>query len=418
MPDALLCRVSADAGDAKLPLAAHELTNRALELAKAFLADERFKDCRLVFITKSAVSTNPGELPELTQAPLWGLMKSAQSEHPGRFVLVDADESGASQKALASALTSGQPLLALREGRLLAPRLARGPRSIEQAPLLFDPNQTVLITGGTGTLGSLLARHLAQQHGVKHLVLTSRRGSKAKGATTLRAALKELGATARIVACDVSDRDELAALIGKIPKTRPLGAVIHAAGTIDDGVITSLDQARIDQVLAPKLDAAWHLHELTKELDLGSFICFSSVAATVGSPGQANYAAANAFLDALAQHRRAKGLPAHSLAWGLWETASELTGDLTESDRERIRRMGIGALSSSRVSSCSTKRSTPPSPCWSQRPSTQQHFALAPAPARCRPCSARSCPSPHGASARMPSLPNIWLRHPKQSAIP
>ncbi|MEX0816440.1 MAG: beta-ketoacyl reductase, partial [Gaiellales bacterium] len=202
----------------------------------------------------------------------------------------------------------------------------------------------MLVTGGTGALGALVARHLASQ-GAKHLLLTSRRGAKAEGAKELKAELKALGAKATITACDASERDQLADLLNSITKAHPLGAVIHTAGVLDDGVIESLDDERLDRVLAPKLDAAWHLHELTKGLDLQAFVLFSSVAATWGGPGQANYAAANAFLDSLARHRRAQGLAAHSIAWGLWQKASGMTGELGEADLARMARLGIAPLS-------------------------------------------------------------------------
>jgi acyl transferase domain-containing protein/acyl-CoA synthetase (AMP-forming)/AMP-acid ligase II/short-subunit dehydrogenase/acyl carrier protein len=203
-------------------------------------------------------------------------------------------------------------------------------------PRVLDRNQTVLITGGTGTLGSLLARHLAGAHGIRSLLLVSRSGPAALGAGELAAELEALGASTRIVACDVSCMHELRSVFEEIPSEHPLGAVIHAAGTREDGVLTALDAGQIDRAFAPKLDAAVHLHELTRGLDLSAFILFSSAAATLGSPGQAGYAAANAFLDALACHRRANGLAAHSIAWGLWETASAMTGDLSAADRARL----------------------------------------------------------------------------------
>ncbi len=204
---------------------------------------------------------------------------------------------------------------------------------------------TVLVTGGTGTLGGLLARHLASEHGVEHLLLVSRRGEDAEGASQLKADLESLGATVTIATCDVSHRGGLARLLDAIPAEHPLRGVVHAAGTLDDGVIDSLTPERLDEVLTPKADAAWHLHDLTKHTDLSMFVVFSSAAGTFGSPGQGNYAAANTFLDALAAQRRAEGLPATSIAWGLWEQASEMTGKLTETDRLRIARTGIGALS-------------------------------------------------------------------------
>jgi polyketide synthase 12 len=209
----------------------------------------------------------------------------------------------------------------------------------------IDPQGSVLITGGTGELGGLVARHLVREHGARSLVLASRRGQEAPGAAELEAELTELGARVSVLACDVADREQLARLIAAVPEEHPLCAVVHAAGVLEDGVLESLTPAQLDRVLAPKLDAAWHLHELTSGLDLEAFVLFSSAAGTLGSPGQGNYAAANVFLDSLAARRRAQGLPAVSMAWGWWEQASELTAGLREVDLARIRRAGFEAFS-------------------------------------------------------------------------
>lgn len=205
---------------------------------------------------------------------------------------------------------------------------------------------TVLITGGTGMAGSALARHAVTQHGVRHLVLLSRRGPDAPGAAELVAELEAAGAQVQVVACDASDRPALAKVIADIPVQRPLSAVIHAAGVLDDTVVTSLTPDRVDTVLRAKVDAAWNLHELTRDLNVSAFVMFSSMAGLVGSSGQANYSAANCFLDGLAAHRRAHGLPAISLGWGLWDQASAMTGGLNEADRARLGREGVLALSS------------------------------------------------------------------------
>ena len=205
---------------------------------------------------------------------------------------------------------------------------------------------TVLITGGTGMAGSTLARHLVTQHGVRNLVLLSRSGPGAPGAAELTAELEQAGARVRVVAGDAADRDALASVIGDIPASRPLTGVIHAAGVLDDAVVTSLTPQRVDAVLRAKVDAAWNLHELTRDLDLSVFVMFSSMAGLVGSSGQANYAAANTFLDALAAHRRSHGMPAISLGWGLWDQASAMTGGLDAAGLARLGRDGILALSS------------------------------------------------------------------------
>ncbi|WP_234820994.1 MDR/SDR family oxidoreductase, partial [Mycobacterium tuberculosis] len=187
---------------------------------------------------------------------------------------------------------------------------------------------TVLITGGTGMAGSAVARHVVARHGVRNLVLVSRRGPDAPGAAELVAELAAAGAQVQVVACDAADRAALAKVIADIPVQHPLSGVIHTAGALDDAVVMSLTPDRVDVVLRSKVDAAWHLHELTRDLDVSAFVMFSSMAGLVGSSGQANYAAANSFLDALAAHRRAHGLPAISLGWGLWDQASAMTGGL------------------------------------------------------------------------------------------
>ncbi|TDC65360.1 SDR family NAD(P)-dependent oxidoreductase, partial [Streptomyces hainanensis] len=211
-------------------------------------------------------------------------------------------------------------------------------------PAPLAPEGTVLITGGTGALGGLVARHLVAEHGVRHLLLTSRRGPDAPGADALAAELTELGATATITACDLADRSAVAKLLATVPVEHPLTGVIHTAGVLADGVLDSLSAEQVETVLRPKVDAALHLHELTQDLDLTAFVLFSSASGVLGAPGQANYAAANAFLDALAARRRAHGLTATSIAWGLWAQAGGMTGRLNEHDIARMSRSGLTPL--------------------------------------------------------------------------
>jgi candicidin polyketide synthase FscB len=216
--------------------------------------------------------------------------------------------------------------------------------TIPPGPAAPRPPGTVLITGGTGTLGALAARHLAATGRAAGLVLASRSGPAAPGTAALAADLAARGTGAAVTACDAASREDLAAVLARIPAGSPLTGVIHAAGVLDDGVTGSLTPARIDAVMAPKADAAWHLHELTRDTDLEFFVLFSSAAAVLGSAGQGSYSAASAFLDGLAAARRAAGLPAVSLAWGLWAPASGMTGHLTGTDRARMTRGGITAL--------------------------------------------------------------------------
>ncbi|MET7511803.1 SDR family NAD(P)-dependent oxidoreductase [Streptomyces albidoflavus] len=343
--------------------AARETSRDVLALVQRWLAVDAFAGSRLLFVTRGAVAAGAGDaVPDLRTAPVWGLLRSAQSEHPGRFVLLDVDEDAeldllaegaesrtAEDPVLTAALAASEPQLALRAGEFLTPRLVRAtvpdPAGLATP---FSPHGTVLVTGGTGALGALVARHLVTRHGVRHLLLTSRRGPSAEGAERLVDELAELGAEAVVVACDAADRELLAALLATVPESRPLTGVIHAAGVTDDGVLGSLTGERLDAVLRPKIDAAWNLHELTREFAAdrqpAAFVLYSSLASVVGNAGQANYAAGNAFLDALAQHRKALGLPATSLAWGLWAGESEITESLGAADRARLSRSGVAAL--------------------------------------------------------------------------
>ncbi|MBT2386231.1 SDR family NAD(P)-dependent oxidoreductase [Streptomyces sp. ISL-11] len=400
-----------------------------LALVRAWLADERLATARLVFLTRDAVATHPGaDTTGLTHAPVWGLLRSAQSENADRFVLADVDGHEDSYRKLTAALATDEPQLALRAGELSVPRLARVPVGERTGALpasagadapgegdgvgasagtvksggttvsagihapgegsaasagiiapggttapaasdapgeddgsaapagtgdageptigagVIDPHGTALITGGTGALGRLVAEHLITVHGVRHIVLTSRRGADADGAADLKAALEASGtATVTLAACDTTDRDALAALLAGLPADRPLTAVFHAAAVVAGGLVDSLGPDELDQVLRPKVDAALNLHELTRDLDLSAFVLFSSFAGVLGGAGQGAYAAGNAFLDALATHRRAQGLPASSLAWGVWAERGEQTR-LEASDLRRMARAGLVPL--------------------------------------------------------------------------
>uniref|UniRef100_UPI000830BAC6 type I polyketide synthase n=1 Tax=Nocardia acidivorans TaxID=404580 RepID=UPI000830BAC6 len=320
------------------PGAIRAATHAVLRVVQSWIADHRFADSVLVVRTRNAVSVAGEDTPNLAGAAIGGLVRSAQAENSGRILLVDSDSE--LDGLLGGILAAGEPQVAVRSGQVYVPRLARSVfRATSNAS--FDPEDTVLITGASGYLSGLFARHLVARRGARRLLLLSRRGESAPGSIELRADLESLGAEVGFAACDVTDRDALAEILAEIPGGRPLAGVFHTAGVLDDGAIASLTANRMDTVLRPKVDAALNLHELTIDLPLKAFVLFSSAAGVVGNAGQGNYAAANACLDALAAHRRASGRCGQSLAWGLWNTDGGMASELGESELRRMSRSGM-----------------------------------------------------------------------------
>ncbi|MEV4602753.1 type I polyketide synthase [Amycolatopsis sp. NPDC049253] len=305
--------------DGPEPAAARAVTREVLAAIRETLDGTG----RLAVVTRGAVSV-AGEDVHPALATAWGLVRAAEAEHPGRFFLVDGDP--------APALATGEPEVAVRDGQAFVPRFTTA--APDAKDLGWDPEGTVLVTGGTGGLGAVVARHLVTTHRVRNLLLTSRRGADTPGAAELRDELTTLGAHITIESCDVTDPDSVRSLLESTRVT----AVVHAAGVPSAGRVETLTAEEADRVFAPKVDGAWNLHELTGDLD--AFVLFSSAASSVLAAGQAGYAAANAFLDQLAEHRRAQGKPATSLAWGAWAEDGGMAGELDAADLRRLRRLG------------------------------------------------------------------------------
>ena len=284
--------------------------------------------------------------------------------------------------------------------------------TIPHAP---DPDGTVLITGGTGTLGAALARHLAATGQARHLLLLSRRGPAAPGADELTADLEAAGAKTVITGCDVTSRPDLARVLAAIPADHPLTAIIHTAGTTSDATITTMTPDQIDHVLAPKATAAWHLHQLTAHLPLAAFVLFSSAAGQLGSPGQGNYAAANTFLDALATWRHPTATPPYPSPGD--------TGPRTAPSPPRSPPRTAPASPATALFPCpprmpsppTTPPSPPPTPSSSPPPSAPPPSAPKPTPASSRPCST---PSPSPAPSRAPPAPPLLRCATSSPAVP
>ena len=339
-PDAVVVPIAAGGADAAAE--AHTLTAYALNRIQEWLAEDRSPAARLVFTTRGAIAARPGDpVEDVAAAAVWGLVRAAQAEHPGRFVLIDHDGHGPSPATL---LVTGEPELLVRGETVLAGRLARcDGTSTGPGPAPWDPDGTVLITGFAGGLAGELARHLVAERHVRHLLMVSPPGRDAPGAVVLQAELIAHGVQATFAACDIADRARLARVIAAVPAEHPLTAVVHTAGALSNGAAASLTPRGQSETLAPKADGAWHLHQLTLGAGLAAFVTFSSISAILGNPSHAGNAAANAFLDALAQRRAVAALPATSIAWSNWNRPGRPIGRRRTEDARAM--PGVAPLS-------------------------------------------------------------------------
>ncbi|EMD60240.1 polyketide synthase PKS15 [Bipolaris sorokiniana ND90Pr] len=363
--DGVLCLWNAETDSEHVADEARELTVKGLAQLQSAVSTQFMP--QLLWVTRQAVGASVNARDDdhysgtgLAAGPLWGLMRTARSEHPDlhlRLIDVDYhyDDNNANDNidvdALAAALAlRTEPECAVRHEHVLVPRLQpiSMPRELlpptQQQQPMVRPDGAVIITGGLGDLGARVARWLASTYGVRTLVLTSRRGMAAPGAQALVNDLAALGTEATVVACDMADRQSVQQLMAMFDDNKtPLRGVVHAAGAQDNGVLRSLTPQRCAAVFAPKVDGAWHLHQLTQHLSLDFFVMFSSISGVLSMSGLANYAAANTFLDALAYLRRAQGLPATSVAYGPWE-GDGMAANIIGPTRARLAQSGLDML--------------------------------------------------------------------------
>ncbi|MET9755906.1 type I polyketide synthase [Streptomyces syringium] len=343
VPGTVVVPVVPAGGTEPLPASVRAVSARVLALLQEWSADRRLSASQLVFVTRGAVAVGDGDVTDPAAAAVWGLVRAAQAESPGGFLLVDLDDVLV-PSLVPALLARDEDQLVVRDRTARVARLVRVPQEDVRDARAWDPDGTVLVADGTGGLGGELARHLVAEKGVRHLLLAGRSGPRTPGATELAAQLTAAGATVTVAACDLADRADLAALLASVPAGHPLTAVVHTAGVHDDGALASLTPERLAEVLRPKVDAAWNLHEATCELDLSAFVLCSSVSGVLGSPGSAGSSAADAFLDALAQYRRGLGHAGTSVAWGHWAQGSGTTRALPAVDTERTARFGMQPL--------------------------------------------------------------------------
>ncbi|MBI4852598.1 MAG: SDR family NAD(P)-dependent oxidoreductase [Acidobacteria bacterium] len=331
--------------DTELPLQASTNTERVLAQAQDLLSKREFTKTELIWLTKGAIDTGFDQDLELSLAPIWGLIRSIRNEYPDWSIRL-IDNSSSNTALLQKAINvTGEPEIALCNDLILVPRL----KPVEQLPITspnpINPTATVLITGGTGEIGSLVAIHLAKEHKVKNLILVSRKGLNDQEAINLKTELEDIGTSVNIFSCDIANKNQLSNVINSISKESPLKGVIHCAGVVSDDTTTNMNHKKLSSVFSSKVLGTWNLHLLTKGKNLDFFIMFSSLSGVIGAAGQSNYSAANTFLDVLAAYRQKQGLVAQSLAWGLWEQKSRgMASNLSVLDLARINRQGIFAL--------------------------------------------------------------------------
>ncbi|MGW1167805.1 SDR family NAD(P)-dependent oxidoreductase [Streptomyces sp. NPDC002550] len=319
----------------------HDTAAWALEAVQRWmLAEDLSERALLTFVTRNAVAVPGDEAHDLAASALWGMVRTAQTENPGHVRIIDVDDAAVAEPdPVKAALRRSEAQLAVRAGRVLRPHL--WPHTSAGAPFPDCGDDTVVITGGTGTIGRALARHLVTQKSVRSVALLSRSGRQAPGITALTSELERLGASVRVLEADTADAERLRAALAQLRSERPLAGVVHAAGLLDDAIVPNMTPEQLHRVLASKVDSALNLDAATRADDLRFFTVFSSLYGVLGGPGQANYAAANTFLDHFAHWRRAQGRPANSVAWGLWDEATGMTGHLDEADLLRLRRNGV-----------------------------------------------------------------------------
>ncbi|MEU3391565.1 SDR family NAD(P)-dependent oxidoreductase [Streptomyces albidoflavus] len=319
----------------------HSTTSWALEAMQRWLrAPDLEGRVLLTCVTRDAIAVPGDEAFDLGSSALWGMVRSAQTEHPGQFRIVDVSTGDLSRpRLIEAALKRTDAQLAVRAGRILRPQLTPHEGAGADLPELGDG--AIVITGGTGTIGRELARHLVTRWGTRSLALLSRSGDGAPGIDPFRGELTALGAEVRVFRTDVSDAQDVSSALAQVRAERPIIGVVHAAGVLDDSLVSNMTPQQLHRVLRSKVDSVVNLDAATTDDELRFFTLFSSLYGVLGGPGQANYAGANAFLDQFAHWRRSQGRPANAVAWGLWAQATGMTGHLGEGDLLRLRRNGV-----------------------------------------------------------------------------